>query len=173
MRKASFEDRYGEGAVELDALEALHPGVLAELVQEALASYIDDTLEEQLAETADDAQAAAAARWLTEAQSWRDELATIQAEVEAICARFAPQLEQLADAFEQELAPHWTALRALQRTVTRAMRTFQPDLPERPQAAEVSEEETTWLYNSARSYMEQLRAYKAHSNGVHPEETDE
>src|SRR4029453_2404048 len=30
-RKGQFEDRYGEGAVELDALEALYPGVLATL----------------------------------------------------------------------------------------------------------------------------------------------
>jgi hypothetical protein len=174
LRKAGFEDRYGEGAVELDALEALQPGVLAELVQDALASYIDESLEEQLAETADEVQAAAAARWLAETQPWRDALATIQAEVEAICARFAPQLAQLADAFELELAPHGTALRALQRTVTRAMRTFYPDLPGRPQAAEVPEEETTWLYNSARAYFDQLHAYKAHGNGTQAgEETEE
>ena len=38
-RKTSFEDRFGEGAVELDALEALHPGELARLVTEQIEVY--------------------------------------------------------------------------------------------------------------------------------------
>src|SRR5262249_50240880 len=38
-RKASFEKRFGEGAVELDALEALHPGELARLVIERVELY--------------------------------------------------------------------------------------------------------------------------------------
>lgn len=34
LRAAKFEARYGAGATELDALEALHPGKLEELVKE-------------------------------------------------------------------------------------------------------------------------------------------
>ena len=41
-RKTAFEGRYGEGATELDALEALYPGVLANLLQEALIPYFDE-----------------------------------------------------------------------------------------------------------------------------------
>lgn len=36
LRRRGFEDRHGEGAVELDALEALYPGGLAKLVEAAL-----------------------------------------------------------------------------------------------------------------------------------------
>lgn len=36
-----FEERFGEGAVELDALEAIHPGVLAKIVEEAAMEYFD------------------------------------------------------------------------------------------------------------------------------------
>jgi hypothetical protein len=35
LRRKGFEERNGEGAVELDALEALHPGELASLVPRA------------------------------------------------------------------------------------------------------------------------------------------
>ncbi len=42
-RKAGFEERYGAGAVELDALEALYPGVLADLVRDAIEPYRDMT----------------------------------------------------------------------------------------------------------------------------------
>jgi hypothetical protein len=40
-RKAGFEERYGEGAVELDALEALQPGELARTVKGHLLQFRD------------------------------------------------------------------------------------------------------------------------------------
>jgi hypothetical protein len=39
LRKDSFEDAHGEGAVELDALEALHEGVLADILRDALDEF--------------------------------------------------------------------------------------------------------------------------------------
>ncbi|HMM29944.1 MAG TPA: hypothetical protein PKD46_16805 [Aggregatilineaceae bacterium] len=41
-RAGRFEEAFGEGATELDALEALHPGVLARLVDDALRPYYSD-----------------------------------------------------------------------------------------------------------------------------------
>lgn len=41
-RAAGFVERFGDRATELDALEALHPGVLRRLVAEALAPYVDE-----------------------------------------------------------------------------------------------------------------------------------
>src|SRR5262249_58872694 len=83
LRKTNFEERHGEGAVELDALEALHPGVLADLVREALAPYHDDTLAERLYDTPDDAQAAAEAQWQGQSPPWRGEPAEDQADPHA------------------------------------------------------------------------------------------
>ncbi len=40
-RKDGFEERHGEGATELDALEALRPGELRKLIVEALSPYFD------------------------------------------------------------------------------------------------------------------------------------
>lgn len=40
-RKDGFEERHGEGATELDALEALRPGELRKLIIEALSPYFD------------------------------------------------------------------------------------------------------------------------------------
>src|SRR5205085_2565752 len=45
--RVGFEDRYGEGAVELDALEALYPGELQAVLQQCLAYYYDTTLHER------------------------------------------------------------------------------------------------------------------------------
>lgn len=41
MGRTGFEEKYGGGATELDALEALHPGVLARLIGKELRSHFD------------------------------------------------------------------------------------------------------------------------------------
>ncbi|MBB3148772.1 hypothetical protein FHS21_005220 [Phyllobacterium trifolii] len=43
-RGPKFEERFGEGATELDALESLHPGVMAEIVTREVGRYLDPTL---------------------------------------------------------------------------------------------------------------------------------
>lgn len=40
-RKKGFEDRHGRGATELDALEALHPGEMKEIIEDALSRFFD------------------------------------------------------------------------------------------------------------------------------------
>jgi hypothetical protein len=46
--KGRFEVKFGEGATELDALEALRPGALADIVKEALRPYFDEDLAEDI-----------------------------------------------------------------------------------------------------------------------------
>ena len=40
-RKSRFEQRFGVGATELDALEALHPGEMRQIVDTEISRYID------------------------------------------------------------------------------------------------------------------------------------
>src|SRR5262249_37535278 len=47
-RRANFEDRRGEGAVELDALESIVPGELGRMVEEFFAPYRDPDLEQRM-----------------------------------------------------------------------------------------------------------------------------
>jgi hypothetical protein len=42
LRKTGWEERHGEGATELDALEALHPGELARILTDAMTPYFDE-----------------------------------------------------------------------------------------------------------------------------------
>jgi hypothetical protein len=50
-RKSGFEERHGEGTVERDALEAPYPGMLAQVVREAIAPYRDLSLQQRLFDT--------------------------------------------------------------------------------------------------------------------------
>jgi vacuolar-type H+-ATPase subunit H len=47
-RAASFEARYGTGGTELDALEALHPGVLRQILVQHIERYRDDDLDDRV-----------------------------------------------------------------------------------------------------------------------------
>jgi hypothetical protein len=47
-RADKFEKRFGSGATELDALEALHPGELAKIIEAEVCRYIDPTLDSRL-----------------------------------------------------------------------------------------------------------------------------
>jgi hypothetical protein len=51
--RSAFEERFGEGATELDALEALHPGELRRILEEEIDRYYDHSLVGRVNETAD------------------------------------------------------------------------------------------------------------------------
>ena len=54
--RPKFEARYGEGATELDALEALHPGELARIIEREIWRYYDDTLGDEIKAAKDEAR---------------------------------------------------------------------------------------------------------------------
>jgi hypothetical protein len=54
LRAPGFEARFGAGATELDALEALHPGLLRELVEKEIDRYWDPDHDDAVARTCED-----------------------------------------------------------------------------------------------------------------------
>jgi hypothetical protein len=82
--KARFEAQHGEGAVELDAIEALHPGELARIISARLNAYREPTRQAQQ-ENSDIAIEACRG---------------IRAERDAVLAEFDSEIEALRSAFE-------------------------------------------------------------------------
>jgi hypothetical protein len=85
--KRGFEERYGEDAVELDALQALRPGTLAQLVRAAIAPYRDETMQDRFMEVRHEAREAAEQAWAEQTAASRAELATIEAAIDGKDAR--------------------------------------------------------------------------------------
>jgi hypothetical protein len=161
LRKGKFEDRHGEGAVELDALEALHPGELAQIVRSAVARYIDEDIGTELDETAEEAQEAAE-NTLEEAFSGvREELDEIEEEARTICEKYERQLLDLNKQLQQELAPLAARLEASRHVAEEKVGNLEIDLPDRPVSSLESPNEDDWLFDSGRDYLEQMAAYKA------------
>jgi hypothetical protein len=149
-RRAGFEDRYGEGAVELDALEALYPGTLSAILDTYMASYYDSSLAQRVNEAGERLQANLQSVAASVLEMYAQELEDLRGEHESIKRAFEGQIE----GYGERVKRVWQAIgRDLQENA--------PDVERYPvPQPEIAEEIGEGLYNSARAYLDQIAAYK-------------
>jgi hypothetical protein len=182
-RKGAFEERFGEGAVELDALEALHPGELARLVIERIEVYrapaeatrgdiegatyyferdASATREELLAEHGDT---------LENLRARFDEMqAAIRPHQDALAAIAAEFAERFSGPIAEHIAAINEQVAAFYEQATDVWSDIADDLEDRapdPDAADWptpydADEPDDPLFDSGRSYIEQIDRYKRH-----------
>lgn len=164
-RKGAFEERYGEGAVELDALEALHPGALAGIVREALAPYRDMDLRRRLEIVKRAALRSVENEWQGETADERAALAALEAEALAIVDQYRSRLSALAAELASELAPVGVRLEAIWQAVQERIEGFDPELLDRPEPETEDTDESDWLFDAGREYLDQLEIYQMYKTG--------
>ncbi len=169
LRKGAFEDRHGEGAVELDALEAIHPGELEGIVTEVVLKYRDLHLEEQMEDayrTADYEMTQVWAGAIEDAESKAEEL---RSEAQAIADKYKQPLTELKEEYEKEMEPIRARMETVeievQEDVELAADDMSVDLPDCPVADITPPDEDDWLFDSNRSYFEQIEVFKNHKEG--------
>jgi hypothetical protein len=153
-RKERFEERFGAGANELDALEALHPGRAETIVRKEISRYIDPTLRQRVKE----------AEW-----AFKDRLQGIEEET---LAQYEDQIEALReehDEIDREIRKSEPARRLkewkhkvedVMSDIVGDLEQEQPDLDDQipgPRPAEEPDEEP--LFDSNRDYLAQLDHY--------------
>lgn len=163
-RAPGFEERYGEGAVELDALEALHPGMLADLVREAVAPYQDDDLDDRLTSTWDAARQDAKEAWEQDTADLRAELDKLAAETGDAIEPFQARLTALADEVEQAVGSKRERLQELRQELSRLADEYDPELPDRPEG-ELYLDDQDPLFDSERHWLDQLNRYHRDRGG--------
>lgn len=165
-QKDDFEDRHGSGAVELDALEALHPGELARLVEEAIEPYFDDDLRDRLDEAQDEAEDAVAAAWEGATTEERAVMREIEAEAAAILRLYREPVAALAARLDAELAPLNERLERVWQAMRDKRRALETELPDRPVSElEPPDSDEDWLFSADRDYEDQLDCYKERRPG--------
>ncbi|GCE27063.1 hypothetical protein KDA_25470 [Dictyobacter alpinus] len=149
-RRGGFEARHGEGAVELDALEALYPGALTAILSEHIEQYYDVSLAERVKQQqrALEQQLSTQWEWVIRGyedliQAFRDEYESIQVDVE----------QRLGD-FSGRLRGVWHDIRLELERDRDLVDQYPAPGPE--EAVELGD----GLYNSERMYVEQIEAYK-------------
>jgi len=159
-RRGNFENRHGEGAVELDALEAIHPGELERIVEEAIRPYRDMDLESRLGDAAYQASVEAGNAWMEATEDIQNEAKQFQAEVQAVLDRYAPRLKKLNDVLQRDLAPPRKKMADLERSVEEGVEdaadSLMVPLPDRPEPEIEPPDESDWLFDSSRPYGDQF-----------------
>lgn len=149
-RASRFEARFGSGAVELDALEALYPGELARVLTKHILRYYDeglyrhvDRVRQGLSRELESIRGRVLDQHSSEIDALQQEYGAIRGEFQA---RLAEQTERMV---------------ALWRSIAAGLREQEPDLDDYPipEAREADELDGS-LYDSERDYLEQLSYYK-------------
>lgn len=117
----NFEARHGEGAVELDALEALHPGALDREVRALIRSYHDPDLRGRLAEVEDEAERHVSGAWHDITATVRDEIDRVRTEIDAIVERYRERLAGVQSRRDDTMAPFIERLRRVEAEATAAL----------------------------------------------------
>lgn len=161
-RQGNFLARYGvKGATELDALEALHPGELRNIITKAAAPYRDTAIAAQLADAKEAAQDTVTSQWRQQTKPHAERLAALKREADAIASRYRAQLEVLSLAINADLAPVIEELGDLRQAISETAAGFRPTLPPRPESLLALPAHFAGLFDSRRDYLEQLAYYKA------------
>ena len=161
-RKGAFEEAFGTGAVELDALEALHPGELARIVEAAILEHRDAALE------GDFIRAGGAAYDLVNAASnaacseYQDELAAFQEEVGLVAGRYQAELDDLAERLDDDMRPYRAKGERLRQAITDRMAEMLTSLalPPEPEPVAPPINADEYLLDTSRDFMTQLREYR-------------
>lgn len=155
----NFERVHGHGVTELDALEALHPGVLGSIVGKAIEEFRNDDIVEFLNDAEDEAQ-----------NILDEEISEIMQEHENEISEIDAELEEIARAslgIREQIAPIKARLEAIKYAVQEKIDNLYIELPLRPEPVDPAQVHVfdDWLYNSNRDYKEQLEYYRRHKNG--------
>ena len=132
LRAARFEEQHGAGAVELDALEALHPGELGRIVGDALGAY-----------------------WSREAD------VRMRGQENALRQAIRAEMDAITEGYAEEIAALQAMGTELEELEVPDIGRYEP-APASPGDVLGDGAGFDWLFDTDRDYMEQIAAYKAH-----------
>lgn len=170
-RKANWERGHGIGQVELDALEALYPGHLAEIVGAAVLGYYDPGLDGRvkaqkkcLEADLDDERDGVLLRYVTDTEDIAADYSGLFDEMTELQERFA----ELVQPFQFEIAAYQERLDGIKarwqkvaENVTKNLEAVDIDVEDYPlPEPDLDGESDGLLYDSGRSYLNQLDHYR-------------
>ena len=162
-RKVGWEDRFGEGAVEIDALEARQPGSLGRLVSERVEALRDGTLPERIEEARTEAERRVEEAGQDVVERHRQQARQIVSEFNEVAGRYRERLEALSAEFEREVGPLRQRFAEQEEDFERELEAVEVELPEIPEAEAPEEhdgDELRWMYDSDREFVEQTEEFR-------------
>ena len=152
LRAAEFEGRFGKGATELDAMEALHPGELRKIIDREIERYFDPNLDDRIDNVVAETQ-----------QSISAINRKVHAEHSAEIKRLAAEWTKIGKEYARQIASWQKLANVVWQAVTNDLEAKSPDIDEIewPEPDE-GDEDPDPLFDSTRDYVEQIGRYKEH-----------
>jgi hypothetical protein len=163
-----FQKLFGRGAVELDALEALKPGALQEIVSDAIDAYHDDDIGRKLSNTGAWVEQAISEAWDKSGPEIQDRLDKTRAKLDAIVAPIEKELKKLrrklkdrlkASGIESELEEIRSAGQDAIDEVLDFVEGVLPDRPE-PDLLTGLPDGAEHLFDTERGYFDNLESLR-------------
>jgi hypothetical protein len=159
-RAGAFEARYGEGATELDALEALHPGALRRILIENIERFHDSDLHREIDAVED---AIRSDMWSVESEvraQHTEEINAIEVERKALEQEVEEKLAEVRALIDEREDALTERIEALLETICDELEDAKPDIDdyEWPSPADGSEFDDP-LFDSQRCYLDQIDRY--------------
>jgi hypothetical protein len=160
-RKVGWEDRFGEGAVEIDALEARRPGSLGRLVRERVEALRDGTLFERIEEAGQEAERRVEEASEELVERHRQQARQTVSEFNQVAERYRERLEALSAEFEQEVGPLRERFAEQEEAFEQELEAVEVELPEMPEAIAPEEHDGgVWMYDSDREFVKQTEEFR-------------
>ena len=154
-----WEDRFGEGAVEVDALEARHPGRLTHLVRERVSELQDNDLRQRISSAREEAERqvhAAVEEAVARHQGRAQETA---AEFDEVAERYRERLETLSAEFEEEVGPIREQFQAQKEAFEADLESLEVGIPDLPEGV-APDEANGWMFDSSRDFLKQTQEFR-------------
>jgi len=164
-RKGKWEMLHGEGAVELDALQALHPGELAGIIRPLIRRYRDATLGSRLLDAHREARDILGESVDGVWSEVSDDVDNLRSRVEGVVGLYGARFDALVKEFEAEMQPLRDSELSLRQVIKQKIRRMDVALPLAPEPDVAGDSGLSWLYDSSRDYLEQVQAYKEWQRG--------
>ena len=174
-RMNKFQERYNvNGAIEIDALEEIYPGELEKIITNAVIPYRDMKIAGKLNDAYHEADDLVDETWKDDKKRFEKSRDEIKKRALAITDKYKDELKVIADRIQKDFDDSGiqNEIDDLRNEISEAINDFDVKLPERPMAIIDIPDESNWLYDSGRSYLEQLQFYHDRRNGFDVDNDD-
>jgi hypothetical protein len=160
-RAGHFEQQFGSGATEIDALAALHPGEIEHILQQEIERYYDADLDDRVEELAGEIDEELDE--INSAARSETEIETLEREYAALVKRINAELRPIAKRYRGELQGIADRHNAIRDSVAQRLNEEAPDLDgyEWPEPDDADEDDDP-LFDSRRGYVKQIDKYKVY-----------
>ncbi len=153
-RGAVFEEKHGEGATELDALEALYPGELRKTLEKHILQHYDTRLSYKIDDTRGHINAQLHEIWNAVIDKYEGEYNDLNSQYH----EFKNSIEERADELQDKIDDLYSRMK---NDMQARMPEYDVDVLPEP---EISGGDGKPLYSSERTYVAQIQAYKQFQN---------